>query len=88
MRYCDYVLLQAGFTNKRVYDRKVLRKAVKKLLEPYVAKGKSLNDYQVWPEPGDKEEQKRNSNYVSEKNLARLKAFKEKELLQNKPKDN
>lgn len=87
MRYKDYCLLQAGFTNKRVYDRKVLRKAVKKLLEPYVAKGRSLNEYQIWPEPGDKEEQKKHSAYVSEKNLKRLAEFKEREKNQ-KSKDN
>ena len=87
MRYNDYLLLQQGFANGRVYDRKVLRKAVAKLLEPYVKVGKILNEFMIWWEPGDTEEQRELSMFISEQNMKRLKEFKEKEAGQ-KPKEN
>lgn len=87
MRWQDYLLTKEGFANKRKYEQKMMRKAVALILQPYVPKGKSLKEYQIWPVEGDAEEIKAHSEQVSEKNLARLKAFKEKERLQ-KSKDN
>lgn len=90
MQYTDYILLQAGFANKRRYDQRIIRRAVTRLLEPFAAKGQRLNEYQIWPVPGDdvlKLEENETMSQVSERSLQILAEFKEKERLQNS-KDN
>lgn len=90
MKYLDYLLIHRGFINKRKYDQRMLRRVVTKLLQPYMDKGKSLSEYQIWPVDGDevlKAEEREYAGQISEKALAKLKAFKEREKNQ-KPKDN
>lgn len=86
MQYTDYVLLQAGFINKRRYDQRILRRMLVRLLEPYAKQGQKLDEYGIWPVPGDellKAEDRQTTNQVSERSLAILAEFKEKERLQN-----
>jgi len=90
MRYVDFITMQNGFLNKRKYEQRILRRVVTKLLQPYMDKNKTLSEYQIWPVDGDdvlKLEEKEYQGEVSEKALARLRAFKEKEKNQ-KSKDN
>jgi hypothetical protein len=90
MMYKDYLLLQKGFMNKRKYEQRILRRAVTKLLQPYMDKSKTLSEYQIWPVDGDdilRLEDKEHMTEVSEKSLARLRAMKEKEKNQ-KSKEN
>ena len=87
MRYSDYLLLRRGFLNKRIYEQRVLRKAVAIQIAPHV---KDANEFQFWPIDGDKELKELYKNHrisVSEDAMERLRKFKELEASQ-KPKDN
>ncbi len=84
MFYSDFLLLQAGFANKRRYEQRIVRRAVARLLEPYAAKGQSIDEFRIWPVPGDAEIKRENSLFVSKKNLELLKKFKEAEENQKK----
>ncbi len=94
MRYDDFLLLQAGFYNKRKYEQRLLRRLASIVLQPYTKKGESISDYQLWPIDGDEKLRSEDREYraeanahVSEESLKILKAFKDKEESQ-KPKEN
>lgn len=90
MSWKDFVSMQNGFFNKRKYEQRVWRRAVTKLLQPYMEKNKTLSEYQIWPVDGDEElkaEERQQQVEVSEESLRRLRAFKEAEKNQ-KSKEN
>lgn len=88
MEYTDYLLLKKGFSNRRIYDQRVLRKVVTTVIAPWL---KDIpNQYGIWPLPKDdelKKEEKERSVHISEHSLAILKAFRDKEQSQ-KSKEN
>ena len=51
MRYTDYILMQRGFANKRIYDQAVLRKAVSIVIAPWLKNSVSASSF--WPLPFD-----------------------------------
>ena len=74
MKYTDYILLQEGFANKRKYEQRLLRRAVVKLLEPYVKQGAILDERRIWPVDGD---EKSGGVFISQKYIEKLKKLRE-----------
>lgn len=83
----DYWLLHKGFFNKRVYEQRVIRRAVMTVIAPWV---KNLpSPYSVFPLPDDDKLQAEIREYnqkrvvsVSQASLDRLRQFKEMERKQ------
>lgn len=84
----DYWLLHKGFFNKRVYEQRVIRRAVMTMIAPWLKN--SPNQYSIYPLPGDDELRKEISEYnknrqikISEESLKILEQFRELEKKQN-----
>lgn len=88
MERSDYWLLHKGFFNKRLYEQRVLRRAVVTLISPWLKN--EPNAYRIMPLPEDdklqaqiSEMQKSRRITVSDKSRAILMKFKEKEKARN-----
>lgn len=85
----DYALLVEGHNKKRIYEQRLLREAVFRIVSPWLSKVPDI--FRWWPIEGDDEIKKlieKEKIKISESAMARLMKLKELELQKNNSRPN